>query len=219
MNDYYLKKYLWHIGFLIIISLVIQSFFPMILILVELINDAIEQASSNIKSNRSKKIQELSRINEKRMLDSSSHEEERRLRRDKWIEENKVSFTIEGKAIKYTVNGWDEKYERWVFIDIRSIYQNDQELNFDIKKLPGRVDKTNFFDTTKLAKVKAIVRIKTYITRKDGLYIAPQKISFYRSPDSVLDNWSPDGYGKGISKLGIDCRDYRNEVEILGVID
>jgi hypothetical protein len=61
--------------------------------------------------------------------------------------------------------------------------------------------------------------VNTYITRQDGLYNPPERITVYRSPDSVLANWSPNGYGTGTSKFFIDCSDDRNKIEVLGIIN
>lgn len=224
MEDYYLKKYLWHLGFLAIISIIVQSIFPMILIVAEVIKDSIEQASWTAEANRNKRLQEESQINTERALElikitREKQEHERKVQRDNWIEKSKVSFTIEGEAIKYTVKGWKKQYEQWVFLELRSIKHNNIELMFEIKKIPGRINKNDYADTTKLAEIRAFIKVNTYITRQDGLYNPPERITVYRSPDSVLANWSPNGYGTGTSKFFIDCSDDRNKIEVLGIIN
>jgi hypothetical protein len=217
MDDYYLNKYLWYLGILAVISLLIQSFFPMIMIIVPIVNDLIEQASWTAEAKRIKRLQEnvIKNATIERVLKSEQRETER----EAWFEKSMVPFIVEGEAIRIRHKSGNREYEQWFFLDIRSIKNNDQDIPFEIRKTAGRVLYHEYYDYTKKAETRAHIRVNMYITRKDGLYNPPKKIVFYRFPDSILKSWSPDGYGNGTKDLVVNCNDKRNRVEILGVID
>jgi hypothetical protein len=218
MDDYYLNKYLWYLGILAVISFFIQSFFPMIMIVVPIVNDLIEQASWTLDASQKKRLQE--KTTEKREREIEVKNELRRVEREVFLEKSMVPFIVEGEGIKVRLKNRDQEYEKWFFLDIRSIRNNNViELPFEIRKTAGRVSYHEYYDYTKKAEIRAYIRVNMYITRKDGLYNPPEKIIFYRFPDSILKSWSPDGYGNGTTNLVVNCNDKRNRVEILGVID